>query len=185
MRNGGSVLFHTFCSEPQENSYGRSRVSSNFFLRASLERFRTTRPGTPPFFSWNMREIISGYNEAMSFPGHASECVCYALVGFVIIVAILLTIDGPKISVLFLCGSYAFFLFLAFKSGFIRHDLWQERHCGHLDTSSFGFASFRVQCEDLDSSGRDGPVGMDLYWPRSIPGEVPRKTYRRKFLENV
>ncbi|HWF13581.1 MAG TPA: hypothetical protein VG272_07585, partial [Candidatus Acidoferrales bacterium] len=79
-----------------------------------------------PGFFWNMRQIISGYNEAMSFPGNSGECVLYILAAVLIIFAIASTIRAPRISTSFLSISYAFFLFLAFKSGFIRHDPWHN-----------------------------------------------------------
>jgi hypothetical protein len=79
-----------------------------------------------PRFFWNMREIVSGYNEAMAFRGHTSECIFYVLAAVIILLAIFWTIGAPKSSILFLSASYAFFLFLAFKSGFIRHDVWHN-----------------------------------------------------------
>jgi hypothetical protein len=79
-----------------------------------------------PGFFWNMRQIISGYTEAMSFPGNSGECVLYILAAVLIIFAIVWTTRAPRISTWFLSISYAFFLFLAFKSGFIRHDPWHN-----------------------------------------------------------
>lgn len=79
-----------------------------------------------PNFLWSMRRIISGYTDAMSFPGNVWECVLYVLVSALIILVIARTSHGPKSSIWFLCISYALFLFIAFKAGFIRHDPWHN-----------------------------------------------------------
>jgi hypothetical protein len=79
-----------------------------------------------PGFFWNMRQIISGYNEAMAFPGHTEECVLYLLAAILILLTMIWTARAPGISICFLSVSYASFLFLAFKSGFIRHDAWHN-----------------------------------------------------------
>src|SRR4029077_10303954 len=75
---------------------------------------------------WNMRPIISGYTDAMSFPGNQAECVLYALAAIVILVVVARTARAPRSSTWFLCISYALFLFIAFKSGFVRHDPWHN-----------------------------------------------------------
>ncbi len=77
-------------------------------------------------FFISSRQFISGYTEAMSFPGDISECVLYALASALIIHAIAWKARGPKSSTWFLCGSYGVFLFIAFKAGFVRHDAWHN-----------------------------------------------------------
>jgi hypothetical protein len=79
-----------------------------------------------PNFFLSSRQLISGYTEAMSFPGDVAEAIFYALASAVILVAIAWTARGPKRTTWFLCISYAFFLFIAFKAGFVRHDPWHN-----------------------------------------------------------
>ncbi len=91
-----------------------------------LWRFSGQPISALPNFFWSMRQIISGYTDAMSFPGNVWECVLYVLASALIILVIAWTSRGPKSSTWFLCISYAFFLFIAFKAGFIRHDPWHN-----------------------------------------------------------
>ena len=86
-------------------------------------------PALPGFFL-NSTQIISGYTEAMALPGDWRECVLYALASVLILLVVVWTARGPEISRGFLCVSYALFLFTAFKSGFIRHDLQHNMIAG-------------------------------------------------------
>jgi hypothetical protein len=79
----------------------------------------------PRFFLSTM-QIISGYTEAMAFPGDPFECILYGLTSVLILVALAWKSKGPAISKIFLVGSYAAFLFLSFKAGFVRHDPWHN-----------------------------------------------------------
>jgi hypothetical protein len=79
-----------------------------------------------PGFFWNMRQIISGYAEAMSFPGNVWECVLYGLACMLIVLVIARSAPGTKHSSWFLCASYAVYFFIAFKAGFVRHDPWHN-----------------------------------------------------------
>ena len=81
-------------------------------------------------FYMSSRQFISGYTEAMSYPGDIWECVFYAISSAVIIFAIARSARGPKSSTLFLCVTYAFFLFISFKAGFVRHDPWHNVTAG-------------------------------------------------------
>jgi hypothetical protein len=110
-----------------------------------------------PRFFWNMRKIISGYNEAMSTPGNTFECVFYLLAAIVILLAIFWTINAPKRSILFLSASFAFFLFLAFKAGFIRHDAWHNIIPG---TSILAAAVLLLFVSDVKTS--IFPIGVAL-----------------------
>jgi hypothetical protein len=92
----------------------------------ALWRFAGQPISALPGFFWNMRQIISGYTEAMSFPGNVWESVLYVLASALIIVIVGWTARGPKGSTWFLCISYALFLFIAFKAGFVRHDPWHN-----------------------------------------------------------
>lgn len=93
---------------------------------ALLWRFSGQSISALPSFFWNMRQIISGYTEAMAFPGDMRECVIYALASVLMILFIGRTARGPKSSKWYLCISYSLFLFIAFKSGFVRHDEWHN-----------------------------------------------------------
>jgi hypothetical protein len=93
--------------------------------------FSGQRISALPGFFWNMRQIISGYTEAMASQGDAWECVLYVLAAAMIILVVLWTAGGPGSSRWFLCISYGLFLFTAFKAGFIRHDPWHNMIAGN------------------------------------------------------
>lgn len=75
----------------------------------------------PAFFA-NMGPIISGYTEAMGSVGSKSEIAVYLFVSVLILYTATINKLGPISSRLFLFLSYALFLFIAFKGGFVRHD---------------------------------------------------------------
>jgi hypothetical protein len=75
-----------------------------------------------PSYFWSMRQMISGYTEAMSLPGDAMEYILYVLASALILLVVAWTVHAPRISKWFLFVSYGLFLFTAFKAGFIRHD---------------------------------------------------------------
>lgn len=79
-----------------------------------------------PNFFFSSRQLISGYTEAMSFPGDVQECIFYVVASALILLVIAWTARGPGSSIWFLCASYAFFLFISFKAGFVRHDPWHN-----------------------------------------------------------
>jgi hypothetical protein len=74
-----------------------------------------------PGYFMSMSEIISGYSEAMMISGDSLEIFAYLLVSFVLIITIL-KIDAYRILRLYLGCVYLIYLFIAFKSGFVRHD---------------------------------------------------------------
>ena len=69
--------------------------------------------------------MITGYTEAMAIQGNAWEWIAY-LLSAVVLVVVIGTDRGPRISRIFLTCSYAMFLFLAFKIGFVRHNPWHN-----------------------------------------------------------
>jgi hypothetical protein len=83
-----------------------------------------------PSFFWSMRQIISGFTEAMSLPGNAWEPVLYVLASALIILVIVRSAPGSKNSIWFLPASYALFLFIVFKTSFVRHDQWHNITAG-------------------------------------------------------
>jgi hypothetical protein len=83
-----------------------------------------------PKFFLSTRQIISGYTEAMAFPGDPWESVFYVLVSALVLATLTWTPGAPRISRWFLGASYALFLFLAFKGGFVRHDPWHNVTAG-------------------------------------------------------
>jgi hypothetical protein len=83
-----------------------------------------------PGFFWSMRQIISGFTEAMSYQGNPWESVLYVLASALIILVIVRTAPGPKSSTWFLSLSFALFLFIVFKASFVRHDQWHNITAG-------------------------------------------------------
>ena len=74
-----------------------------------------------PGYFLSMSEIISGYSEAMMISGNTLEIFAYLLVSLVLVITIL-KIDVHRILRLYLGCVYLIYLFIAFKSGFVRHD---------------------------------------------------------------
>jgi hypothetical protein len=77
-------------------------------------------------FLLTIQLFVSGYADAMSFPGNGWECVLYVLASALILLTVMWTARSPKISKWFLCLAYGLFLFTAFKAGFVRHDPWHN-----------------------------------------------------------
>ena len=82
-------------------------------------------------FFWTMREIISGYSEAMSLAGDPWQWVLYLVASALIISATArIPIAGASLgrrpSRFLLVSAYSVYLFLAFKACFVRHDLWHD-----------------------------------------------------------
>lgn len=76
----------------------------------------------PNFFA-SLSPIISGYTEAMALQGDTTEVVAYLLATFVIVCS-LMTFNKIAISSrVFLGFCLLLFLFIAFKGGFVRHDI--------------------------------------------------------------
>ncbi len=75
-----------------------------------------------PYYLLNMKEIVSGYTEAMAAKGKIPGIAYYlvAVGGIFYIIATLKNI--PKHSKAFLFAGIASILFLAFKGGFVRYD---------------------------------------------------------------
>ena len=96
-------------------------ISSVLFWRLSGQPISAL-----PGFYLSSQQFISGYAEAMSFPGNGRECVLYVLASALIILVIARNVRGPRSSTWFLIISYSLFLFVAFKAGFIRHDPWHN-----------------------------------------------------------
>lgn len=74
-----------------------------------------------PGYFLSMSEIISGYSEAMMISGNILEIFAYLLVSLVLLITIF-KIDASKASRLYLECVYLIYLFVVFKSGFVRHD---------------------------------------------------------------
>ncbi|HEV2522013.1 MAG TPA: hypothetical protein VGT24_06495 [Candidatus Acidoferrales bacterium] len=79
-----------------------------------------------PRFIWSTTQSISGYTEAMAFPGDPWECVLYILASALILLFVAWTARSSRTSTWFLGASYTLFLFTAFKAGFVRHDPWHN-----------------------------------------------------------
>ena len=77
---------------------------------------------TLPDFFISLGQIISGYTEAMAMTGFHSDI--FVFVGAAIVILLALVVEKPifSLSKNFLFLSYVFFLFVAFKNGFVRHD---------------------------------------------------------------
>jgi hypothetical protein len=83
-----------------------------------------------PGFFLSMRKIISGYTDSMSLTDDKGEWILYLFASATILLAIAWTGRRLKESTWFLCLSYTMFLFVAFKAGFVRHDLWHNTTAG-------------------------------------------------------
>jgi hypothetical protein len=77
---------------------------------------------TLPDYFVNMAPIVSGYTEAMSMSGPARELITYVLGAAVLLFAIFRQTQITKSAKVFLFFSYFVFLFLCFKTGFVRQD---------------------------------------------------------------
>lgn len=74
-----------------------------------------------PDYFVNMSQIISGYSEAMAWPGNFREIVVYLIAAMIVLLALVKSDEASVSSVVFLSSYFALFLFLAFKKGFVRH----------------------------------------------------------------
>jgi hypothetical protein len=79
-----------------------------------------------PRFIIGTEQMISGYTEAMAFPGDPWECILYIVAAALILLYVIRKAPGALSSRLFLAALYAFFLATAFKGGFVRHDSWHN-----------------------------------------------------------
>ncbi len=75
-----------------------------------------------PEYLWNMLPIFAGYTEAMAVEGDGKEILAFIAVSVVLFSAIAVHSRLIVQQKLFLSGLYFVFLYLAFKSGFVRHD---------------------------------------------------------------
>jgi hypothetical protein len=75
-----------------------------------------------PSYFISMLPVISGYTEAMALPGNTSEIITYLLAATAIMWAVTRAIGIAISKKIFLSVSFALYLFIAFKSGFVRHD---------------------------------------------------------------
>ncbi len=76
----------------------------------------------PNYFT-SMGSIVSGFTEAMSSSGSTLEIIFYLVASVFILVSISLQKQINRSSKIFLLCILFVFLFLAFKAGFVRHDL--------------------------------------------------------------
>lgn len=74
------------------------------------------------YYFLNMFPIILGYSEAMAISGDINEIIIYLLAAGGVLFIIGTIKNIPWTSKLFLFVVYAVFLFLVFKTGFVRHD---------------------------------------------------------------
>ena len=75
----------------------------------------------PAYFASQLA-MISGYEEGMALDGPAVEIVYYVVPAMLLLMAIGLRHNGAPLLRWFLALSFAAFLCLAFKAGFVRHD---------------------------------------------------------------
>lgn len=79
-----------------------------------------------PRFVLTTEQMIAGYTEAMGFAGDPWECILYIFASALILSVVIRRLRAPLSSRLVLAALYAFFLFTAFKAGFVRHDAWHN-----------------------------------------------------------
>jgi hypothetical protein len=77
--------------------------------------------GLPRFFT-SMRPIISGYSESMSVLGNSGEIAIYLVASASILYAAITAKAASILHKATAAISYALFLFISFKEGFVRHD---------------------------------------------------------------
>lgn len=77
--------------------------------------------GLPHFFR-SLREMTSGYSEAMSLPGPIVEVAAFAFASLWMLMSIVLMRGSTRRSRAFLLAVFSFALFIAYKAGFVRHD---------------------------------------------------------------
>lgn len=77
-----------------------------------------------PVFVSNLKYIISGYSEAMVREGPHWQFIPFALGVAVVLLTVALKKELSTSQRGFLLLSYTFFLFLGFKAGFVRHDIF-------------------------------------------------------------
>lgn len=75
-----------------------------------------------PSYLANLVPIMSGYTDAMSIKGDASEPLLYALSSVVLLLAVLVDPSLSFPSRYLLIALYSLYLFIVFKGGFVRHD---------------------------------------------------------------
>jgi hypothetical protein len=75
----------------------------------------------PGFFSASI-QLISGYSEAMSIPGQRRQVALFLAGALATLFAIIFARRLKRSLKLFLLLAYAFYLFFAFKEGFVRQD---------------------------------------------------------------
>lgn len=75
-----------------------------------------------PGYFFGTSSIISGYTEAMQYPGNVVEIIAYIISSLAINLAILKSTEIEFPNRLLLCIGFSVFLFIAFKGGFVRHD---------------------------------------------------------------
>lgn len=75
-----------------------------------------------PNYFMSMAHIASGYSEAMAVTGNTLEVLLYGVASALVLLAIILQRQISHPSTIFLFCTYFVFLFLSFKSGFVRHD---------------------------------------------------------------
>jgi hypothetical protein len=73
----------------------------------------------------SMSQIISGYTDAMSLDGDTDEAFIFALFSTCLIAALLLSKQkGALTKNIYIASLVAIFLYISFKAGFVRHDLY-------------------------------------------------------------
>ena len=83
-----------------------------------------------PRFILSTKQSISGYTEAMAFPGDPWESILYVFASALILLVVAWTARNPRPSRWFLVTSCSLFLYTAFKAGFVRHDQWHNVTAG-------------------------------------------------------
>ncbi len=75
-----------------------------------------------PEYVISMSSIASGYTEAMMQCGNKLDIILYIGSSLLILIFIVLQRNISLVSRIFLISVFGFFLFIAFKAGFVRHD---------------------------------------------------------------
>jgi hypothetical protein len=95
-----------------------------------------------PHFILNLLPVIAGYTEAMATSGDPLESVAYLVAASPILMAVYGERNIASPAKLALLATFAMFLFLAFKNGFVRHD---DNHVVIASTCVL-FAALLLRC---------------------------------------
>jgi hypothetical protein len=130
-----------------------------------------------PYF-YSTLQIISGYSEAMSSNGKISEIILFLLITSAQTFFIYRYLPEKRYAKIYVTLSFALFLFVSFKGGFVRHD-------GHamLAANSVLFASLLIK-EVINKKTTTFIVFIAIFYYLFVDSHY-YKTSTDKFIDNI